>query len=138
MKTTELNEVEFDEALAFYKQQGYTGGIDPSDTTLVTRINKKIIGLVRISKEHKLEILRGMYIDLEFQRKGLGKKILALLESHFTGVEAYCVPFSHLEGFYATIGFEKIESKNAPAFLQERLEIYIAQGASCIIMKRMA
>jgi N-acetylglutamate synthase-like GNAT family acetyltransferase len=65
-----------------------------------------------------------MQVDPRFQRQGVGKRILqrftSLLEEKAIS-ESYCLAYAHLENFYGTIGFKKIEGSEAPMFLQERL-----------------
>jgi hypothetical protein len=51
--------------------------------------------------------------------------------------ECYCIPYSHLVGFYAQIGFAEMAPVAAPAFLAERLADYRRRrGLDVVIMGR--
>lgn len=136
MKIIRIGADRHEEALLFYEEQGYKGGIRPSDLIVAAIEQNKIIGLVRIALEEGVEVLRGMFIHPDFQRKGLGKKMLEVLTASFEKELSYCLPFEHLVSFYQHAGFEEIKEENAPVFLQERLKKYREEGVSGIIMRR--
>lgn len=84
----------------------------------------KIIGAVRLCFEQGHFVLRTMQIHPDFQKKGIGQKLLyefdhLLQKKKIQSI--FCMPFTHLEKFYGTIGFRKIQTSEAPLFLQQRL-----------------
>lgn len=81
-------------------------------------------------------MLRGMNVRYEHQWQGIGKRMLVELQEHIVGRDCYCLPFSHLEDFYGTIGFDKIAIDQAPDHLAKRFERYIAMGLDMIVLKR--
>jgi len=118
-----------------YKICGYGGGLAQDDRVFVA-VGEQIVGAVRICFENGVDVLRGMYVKPEFQQKGIGASMLAYLKDHIEMNGCYCLPYKHLERFYAKIGFAEISIHNAPAFLAARLEKYLTGGnREIIIMK---
>ncbi len=124
---------EYAEVLALYDECKYGGGADISDKILVA-IDEAIVGAVRICTEHGEKILRGMQIRPVYQGKGLGSEMLKSLANQLDMSGCYCLPYVHLKGFYASIGFEEISPLSAPRFLSERLEKYLSSGNNEIII----
>ncbi|HWD86560.1 MAG TPA: GNAT family N-acetyltransferase [Mucilaginibacter sp.] len=125
---------EYADVLAHYKACNYNGGLSEDDTVLVA-IDDDIIGAVRICSENETKVLRGMQIKPEYRHRGIGKQMLRHLREHLDIKGCYCLPYTHLETFYATIGFMKISPDDAPQFLTERLKNYLSAGYDLIIMK---
>ena len=44
------------------------------------------------------------------------------------GAKCYCVPYTHLDGFYAQAGFRECSSESAPRFLADRLSQYLGRS----------
>jgi hypothetical protein len=65
--------------------------------------------------------------------KGIGAQLLAALRE--IDEPCYCVPYAHLEAFYARAGFVLIE-EGFPDFLRARAVDYRAKGLSVPVMKR--
>lgn len=124
---------EYTEVLALYKECRYGGGADESDKILVA-VDAGIVGAVRICTEHGEKVLRGMQIRPAYQRKGLGSEMLRFLAGHLDMGGCYCLPYAHLKGFYASIGFKEISPQSAPRFLAERLEKYLSSDNNEIII----
>ena len=66
------------------------------------------------------------------------KKMLNELEIIFKTNKIYCIPFTHLEKFYGSIGFRKVETELSPQFFQTRLIKYINAGYDCIMMMKQS
>ena len=122
----------------FYQRVGYAADISEDDDIITARMDGDIIGAVRLCQENGVTVLRGMYVADDFQRAGVGtillKKFLKLLAEKNIG-EAYCIPYTHLETFYARIGFRQITPLAAPEFLRRRLLKYLNEERDCILMK---
>jgi GNAT superfamily N-acetyltransferase len=131
IRFAEINE--YPEVLAHYKTCNYNGGAEDEDI-IVIAIDEVLIGAVRICNEHGVQVLRGMQIKPGWQRKGIGSAMLKFVMEQVDMNGCYCLPYRHLRSFYASIGFEEIEPKNAPAFLTERLKKYLSSGNEIIIM----
>jgi N-acetylglutamate synthase-like GNAT family acetyltransferase len=126
---------EYANVLAHYKVCNYNGGLNDDDVVLVA-VDNGIVGAVRICIEHDTKVLRGMQISPKYRRKGLGKQMLQYLWEHLNIKGCYCLPCTHLEKFYSTIGFNKITPEEAPGFLSERLKTYLSSSYDLIMMKR--
>ena len=111
----------------FYQTHASAAKVTAEDELVVAYADQKFIGSVRLCNEQEVYTLRSMQIAESYQRRGLGLEILnrfrkRVEERNIT--EVYCVPYAHLEEFYGNIGFKKIEERQAPEFLQERIGGY--------------
>jgi predicted N-acetyltransferase YhbS len=80
--------------------------------------------------------LRGMRVADSHQGRGMGTALLRELEPLLANQDCYCIPFSHLEQFYSSIGFEVLEDGLVPAFLAERAARYRSKGEAISPMVR--
>jgi len=138
MKIEILDSNKIDEAQIFYKEQGYASIIKKDDIVISAIINEKIVGIARVSNEYNVEVLRGMFVAKDLRGNGIGKKMLNELENSFKTNRIYCIPFTHLEKFYGSIGFKKVETEKSPQFLQARLIKYLNAGYDCIMMMKQS
>jgi GNAT superfamily N-acetyltransferase len=124
--------------LNFYTERRYGGGIRPEDTGLLAEHDGELVGIVRLTAEEGVVVLRGMQIHPGFQRQGIGKKLLAAVAQELDGRGCFCIPYAHLVGFYGGIGFHVMEPAKAPTFLRQRLETYQGRGDGneYLIMRR--
>lgn len=121
---------------SFYQDVGYGVGVDPGDRILTARIDKKVVGAVRICREESTQVLRGMYVAPDLRGKGVGSRLLEAVVSALDPVACWCVPYAHLREFYARGGFEECSPEQAPGFLGARARRYLKSGNRVIIMRR--
>ena len=121
---------------AFYTTVGYGCGALPGDRLLVARADQSIIAAVRLCTENGTLVLRGMYVAEERQGQGIGSRLLEAMAKVIGAAECWCLPYSHLTGFYSRIGFCLYEGEEAPPFLTERWRRYVDSGQKVVIMKR--
>ena len=117
-------EAERDAVVAFYARWSYTGTIAPGDLIFVARAAGELIGVVRLASEEGVQVLRGMRVDVPWQRKGIGRRLLALTSEAIGSQACYCIAYRHLERFYGAIDFRPIKPAAAPAFLAARYDQY--------------
>ena len=128
----------YDDVAAFYKAAGYGGGLRDCDSVLGAWDDGILLGVARLSAEEGHLVLRGMYVEAASQRQGIGTRILEAT-GQFIGARAcWCLPYAHLEEFYARIGFVECSPTSAPRFLGERLRRHLDSGHRVIMMKRAA
>jgi len=120
----------------FYRNTGYNRAVADDDYVFYAVADKQKIGVLRISKENGCSVLRGMQVLEPYQGQGVGSKLLEYLQCSYEPGTMYCIPKKHLVNFYQQIGFEVIESENAPEFLQDRFNGYVEKGLGVLIMKR--
>lgn len=124
---------------AFYADPviGYKGSgkVIASDIVLVAEIEGELVGCVRLCMEEGASVLRSMNIHPQYQRRGLGTRMLTALEPMMKGGSCWCLALSHLEIFYAKIGFRHVPSTDGPIHLQKRFDEYRATQ-NCIMMVR--
>jgi predicted N-acetyltransferase YhbS len=119
-----------------YHATGYSGCANADDRTLVALVEGAIVGVVRLCCEHGVMVLRGMRVADLHQGRGIGTALLRELEPLLANQDCYCIPFSHLEQFYSSIGFEVLEDGLVPAFLAERAARYRSKGEAISPMVR--
>jgi GNAT superfamily N-acetyltransferase len=127
---------QYSEILSVYEAVGYNGGIKYEDICFLASLAEKPVGAVRLSHEDGVLVLRGMMVLLEFQRQGIGKALLELLDPYIASTRCYCINPPHLKNFYGSIGFYQIDPAEAPPFLAERLDRYGREHHECIMMLR--
>jgi N-acetylglutamate synthase-like GNAT family acetyltransferase len=132
----EASVAEHPDIATFYERCGYAGGLSADDTILVAVRAESLVGVARLCSEHQVAVLRGMQVLPNFQRQGIGRALLDEFLSRVDDSVCYCIPWSYLEQFYSSGGFERCESRDVPDFLAERLSCYTQQGRDVILMKR--
>jgi N-acetylglutamate synthase-like GNAT family acetyltransferase len=121
----------------FYARFDYARHVSVGDTILIAERQGEICAALRLAVEHGVLLLRGMRVAAEMRRQGIGAQLLHAAVPVIGGRECFCVPLSHLVGFYGQIGFVEIEPENAPGFLQERLTEYQEDlGLEVVVMRR--
>ena len=129
-------ENEFVEAQRFYDSRGYGGAaIEPTDIVVLAKRESEIVGIGRLCQEAGFVCLRGMQVSPEFQRQGLGSRILQQLESELGPNSCYCLPDEHLLAFYCQAGFKQLTT-NIPLILDQRLTEYANRGLAVVAMFR--
>jgi GNAT superfamily N-acetyltransferase len=121
----------------FYEHWQYRGEVRPDDTVLIAERDGAIIGVVRLAPEHGTTVLRGMRVESDFRRQGIGTRLLEAVVANLTG-HCYCIPYAHLTGFYGQVGFRVLAPSAAPEFLAGRLASYRlrADGHEYLLMYR--
>ena len=122
----------------FYAERRYGGGIRPEDAVLLAEHDGELVGIVRLTAEEGVFVLRAMQVHPRFQRQGIGKRLLATVAQELDDRGCYCIPYAHLVGLYGGIEFHVIEPAKAPTFLRLRLERYQdrGDGNEYLIMRR--
>jgi N-acetylglutamate synthase-like GNAT family acetyltransferase len=134
IRTVEGNE--FEKIVAFYREADYTSELAPSDQFLIAEEGGSIKAALRLCRENGCLVLRGARVLPPYQRQGISTRLLRYAEKTIGERVCYCIPYAHLESFYAQIGFERIEPDQAPAFLKERLFRYREELSLDIILMR--
>ena len=108
---------------AIYREWHYRGGVQPEDGLVVADDAGRVVGVVRLTREHGYTMLRGMRLQPAYQRGRIGTRMLRLFVQQLDG-DCYCVPYAHLLGFYGQVGFRVLPRPDAPLFLAERVRAY--------------
>lgn len=120
----------------FYRERKYRGVLSSEAIVVVAARGPDLVGVGRVQTEEGVSVLRGMRMDPPFQRRGIGARILSQLLAEVGNRSCYCIPYSHLRGFYGRAGFTEVDSAAAPSFLRDRLVDYRATGLDVILMRR--
>lgn len=121
-----------------YVSWHYHAGIASSDTVFVATHRNRTIGLVRRTEEQGALMLRGMHVDPDFQRQGVGTRLLQAFVADLPARECFCIPFDHLIAFYGQSGFAVVPLRESPPFLAERVRQYSREGHRVLLMRRPA
>jgi GNAT superfamily N-acetyltransferase len=128
------NEGDLLAAQQFYESRGYGGAaIAPSDFVVLAKRHDEIMGIGRLCQEQELLWLRGMQVEPEFQRQGIGTRILQRLVQEIGDQWCCCLPYDHLTDFYQQAGFVQVK-ENLPLALRSRLASYLARGLKVVAM----
>lgn len=123
----------------FYKKNGSKATANDEDLFFVAFSATQIIGCVRYCLEENTPMLRTMYVDSSFRKKGIGRLLLQNFKKYLDENEihnVFCLPFPHLQKFYGEIGFEVVVSRSVPTFLVHRATTYATNGTMTIYMRR--
>jgi predicted N-acetyltransferase YhbS len=113
--------------------------VRPEDVVDLAEADGELVGVVRRTVEGDgVTMLRGMQVAPAWRRRGIGARLLRALVEELGDAECYCIPYTHLAGFYGSEGFATVPDRDAPAFLRARLAEYRARGLSVLIMRRPA
>ncbi len=133
----EASQAEHADIAAFYEKCGYSGGLRLDDTVLAAVRDGSLVGVVRLSTEHQVFVVRGMQVIPELQRQGVGLALLEACLSRVGGAVCYCIAWAYLEKFYASRDFERCKTSSAPEFLSKRMYAYLNAGRDVILMRRV-
>ena len=117
-------------------KQGYHSNWFQVERAFIATHSDKIVGSVKVESSSGISILRGMYISSNFQCEKLGTKLIKFIEPILNKTVSYCMPFSHLERFYAQIGYRKVSLNTYPEYLRHRYVTYENDGYIIIPMVR--
>ena len=121
---------------SFYSSVGYSAGLNADDRILVASRARSIVAAVRLSWGADTLVLRAMYVAESLRGAGIGSKLLEQISSEIASSACWCIPYTHLEGFYSRIGFSVCERGEIPEFLAARKKRYASAGREVTIMQR--
>ena len=136
MKIQSAKASEVSDLATIYRITDYSGSVAPEDQVVYATEEGRTIGVGRLSEEKGVLVLRGMRVLKEHRGSGVGKAILNSLIREVRRRDFYCIPYSLLRRFYATMGFNEIAPWEAPDFLRNRFRNYRARGLDVILMRR--
>jgi GNAT superfamily N-acetyltransferase len=127
---------DLDRVHAFYRGWNYRRPIGPRAVILIAELDRELAGLVRLEPEHGTTVLRGMRVQPEHQRRGIGAALLEAVRQQLGDGACYCLAYAHLTGFYGRIGFITVPADAAPAFLRERVAQYSRERDDFVLLWR--
>lgn len=122
----------------FYR--GFELEVDPSpsDVVLVARLpdSETILGAVWLDRSFASTVLRKMQVKDDYRGRRIGKSLLRAAAATLDGEDCWCIPWTHLSGFYEAADFTETSVELAPLFLQNRLREYQGRGLDVVVMQR--
>jgi GNAT superfamily N-acetyltransferase len=119
-----------------YEAWGYGGGVQPDDVVYLAEAGGELVGLVRRTREQGVTMLRGMQVARDWRGRGVGARLLEAFVAELGAEPCYCIPYTHLAGFYGAAGFTELPEESAPPFLRYRIAGYRTRGLSVLLMWR--
>jgi predicted GNAT family N-acyltransferase len=100
----------------FYTEQGIPEELDQDEKDdkaihFIALNNEEIIATGRLFSHNGQGHISRIAVDKKFRRKGIGKKIVEILMQKAQEQQLkylYLFPHAHLEGFYQSLGFNKV------------------------------
>ena len=123
----------------FYERNEKSPCARDEDLFFIAMENATPLGCVRFCVESGTPMLRTMRVDSEHRRRGIGSRLLQAFAEYLDANsihDVFCLPYSHLDAFYGSVGFERVLPEDAPPFLQERIRAYDPTGALYLVMRR--
>lgn len=118
---------DFERVNAFYE---FERGVHPAsqdDLLVLATDGESVVGVVRLCDEESHLVLRTMLVSQAYRGMGIGLRMLRVVETQIRNRDCYCLPWSHLERFYQTVGFAIVQGSKIPRFLADRLDHYEAE-----------
>jgi len=118
------DKIESDEVIALYKANNWSAANKPqkllnalrnSHSLVTARTSGKLIGLGNaISDDYLVVYYPHMLVHPQYQRKGIGKKMMNILKEKYTGFHQQMLTAdSQAIEFYKSMGFEKAGNTEA-------------------------
>ncbi|MFT5152351.1 MAG: GNAT superfamily N-acetyltransferase [Planctomycetota bacterium] len=122
MKVLKIEDKWLEQANAIYFQLGFVPSCPPADTTCGVIEDVSIVALGRLQQhaDGALEV-GGFWVHESRRGFGLARRVvehaiaLAPMDSGL-----WCIPFVHLEGFYASFGMKTVAPELAPASIRDK------------------
>lgn len=121
---------------ALYERCAYHGGLADTDQILVVSSGSDLLGAVRLCREDGVVVLRGMQVDPDHRRRGIGISLLDACAEALGTRTCFCLPYDHLIDFYGRVGFQLLDEGELPPFLLERFRRYRHAGVAVVPMVR--
>ncbi|MBI2503627.1 MAG: GNAT family N-acetyltransferase [Candidatus Latescibacteria bacterium] len=106
----------------------------PGTRQVLAEEEGRIIGALRLCQEQGTLVLRGMRVQKEWQRQGVGTRLLQVANERIGQRTCYCLPHPYLEGLYGRIGFEQVKPASVPRFLRLRQVEYRERGVETLLI----
>jgi predicted N-acetyltransferase YhbS len=122
-----------EEVERFYRRElGREVPLESGQDVFVAREGGVLVGALRLCPEAGTLVLRTVVVAEARRGRGIGRAMLALASEAIGRRECWCFPWTHLELFYGTIGFQQVAPQQVPQELLHRL------GEGCIPTRRLA
>lgn len=136
MRTVELHEATpGDPPAQFFVTVGYGSSSAPDDEVILATIDGHIAGVVRLSREDSLVVLRGVQVSEHWRGRGIGGRLLDAVARHLANETSFVIAYAHLEAFYARAGWVRIE-EDVPEPLSTRAVRFRSFGDDVYVGRR--
>lgn len=137
MEIRNINSAGYFSVEAFYRQQGYGGGIKDSEQVFAAYVSGKLVGAAKLeSLPGSDQVLRGVYVSDLHRGLGIGGALVQHVVSQRVGA-LYCLPKLHLENWYQSFGFQLVvqPAMSLPSLLRQRMAAYQDRQINVLAMR---
>lgn len=126
-----------DAVRSFYTNTTYKKGDTVNNENEIVAVydGNKMVAVFRLCKENGAIVLRGFFVLAEYQKRGIGTKMLGLFENELSDVGCYLNCRNSLNRFYEKANFE-ISGDDTPDFLKERMAGYNNKELNILVRKQ--
>jgi amino-acid N-acetyltransferase len=128
------------QVLALLERHGLPldGAAGLEEALVVARRNGEIAGAAGLELYADGALLRSVVVDSSVQGQGLGRSLTeaALALARARGIPAVFLLTTTADGFFARLGFERVNRAEVPASVQQSVEFQSACPASAIVMRK--
>lgn len=132
-----LSDVEVPLANKFYREHRFRGSAKRHERCAVVRDirdeRRTIIACGYVRSYNGFELLSGVAVSPDHQRKGVGRLLLQQLSEVFA-VHTYTFAYEHLQPFYTSLGFRVCDPENQPSSVGGVYQRYRDQGREITMM----
>ncbi|WP_226645301.1 GNAT family N-acetyltransferase [Microbulbifer variabilis] len=129
-----LADIEIPLANKFYRMHGFRGKAKRHEDCAVVRSERgEIVGCGYLRRYGTFKLLAGIAVAPEQRGQGVARLLLTLLAERFGG-DTYTFPYAHLESFYLSLGFERVDAESLATPVAELYQCYLDQGRSILAM----
>ena len=114
------------------------GLTDHAATTVVARLDGRVVGSAAIEMYADGGLLRSVAVDDSLKGQGLGRALTeqAVALARAAGLDALYLLTTTAEGYFPKLGFERTTREDVPAGVRSSVEFTSACPASAIVMRK--
>ncbi|WP_444893122.1 GNAT family N-acetyltransferase [Microbulbifer sp. TRSA001] len=129
-----LADIEIPLANKFYRMYGFRGKAKRHEDCGIVRGERgEVIACGYLRRYESFKLLAGVAVAPDYQGQGVARQLLTLLAERFDS-DTYAFPYDHLEPFYSSLGFERVEVNELSGPVGDLFLGYVKQGRSILAM----
>ncbi|CAH0541743.1 GNAT family N-acetyltransferase [Vibrio marisflavi] len=118
-----------------YKAHYPSGKAKKNEKIIVGYLDNQIVAVVRLRSIAPYRLLTGMLVIPEQRGFGFASELLQFCQQYELKEKDYCFAYPHLEQFYLSQGFKKVNSRQLPTLLEQLFSRYTNCGKALIAMQ---
>ncbi|WP_444930154.1 GNAT family N-acetyltransferase [Microbulbifer sp. SSSA002] len=129
-----LTDIEIPLANKFYRTHGFRGKAKRHEDCGVVRSERgEVIACGYLRRYETFKLLAGVAVAADYRGQGVARQLLALLAERFDS-DTYTFPYAHLEPFYSSLGFKRVDVDDLSSPVGDLYRSYVKQGRAILAM----